>query len=83
MNNHRNKYIVYLCRIMQWFQHFIFGSRTLPFLGGWLADRILGDPEGWPHPVIGFGKLIGSVEKALNQGENKAAKGTTPNSSVI
>ncbi len=61
---------------MQWFQHFIFGSRTLPFLGGWLADRILGDPEGWPHPVIGFGKLIGSGEKALNQGENKAAKGT-------
>lgn len=49
--------------------------RFLPFLAGWLADRILGDPESWPHPVIYFGKAISSGEKALNKGENRREKG--------
>lgn len=48
----------------------------IPFLGGWLADRLLGDPEGWPHPVVAFGKAISWGEKRLNNGEERVLKGT-------
>lgn len=60
---------------MYWSLHTIYLSRIIPFLGGWLADRLLGDPEGWPHPIIWFGKLISEGEKKLNQGENRFGKG--------
>jgi adenosylcobinamide-phosphate synthase len=49
--------------------------RVIPFLGGWFADRLLGDPEGWLHPVVGFGKLISAGEERLNTGENRRQKG--------
>lgn len=49
--------------------------RTLPFLFGWITDRILGDPEGWPHPVVGFGKAIAYGEKKLNYGTDRVFKG--------
>jgi len=45
------------------------------FLWGWLADRVLGDPEGWPHPIIWFGKLITKGEKTFNKDENRKQKG--------
>lgn len=60
---------------MYWSFHTIYLARIIPFLGGWLADRLLGDPEGWPHPIIWFGKLISIGEKKLNQGENRFGKG--------
>lgn len=60
---------------MYWSLHTIYSARIIPFLGGWLADRLLGDPEGWPHPIIWFGKLISAGEKKLNQGENRFGKG--------
>lgn len=44
-------------------------------MGGWLADRLLGDPEDWPHPVVWFGKVIAAGEKELNKGRNRATKG--------
>ena len=47
----------------------------LPFLGGWFADKLLGDPEGWPHPIVWFGRAISAGEKRFNQGENRADKG--------
>lgn len=50
--------------------------KVMPFLGGWLADRILGDPEGWFHPVVFFGKLISTGEKKLNNGNNRELKGS-------
>lgn len=50
-------------------------SRTLPFLFGWITDRILGDPEGWPHPIVGFGKAIAYGEKKLNYGTDRVFKG--------
>lgn len=40
-----------------------------------MADRLLGDPEGWWHPVPGFGKLITAGEKRWNNGENRYLKG--------
>ena len=47
----------------------------MPFLGGWLSDRLLGDPEGWPHPIVWFGKAISAGEKELNKGSERALKG--------
>lgn len=42
------------------------GSSTL--LAGFLLDQVIGDPPGWPHPVILMGKVIAWVEKFLNRG---------------
>lgn len=50
-------------------------AKTLPFLFGWITDRLLGDPPGWPHPVVGFGKAIGYGEKKLNYGTDRVLKG--------
>ncbi len=60
---------------MYWLHHSIDLLRIVPFLGGWLADRLLGDPEGWPHPIVWFGKAIGAGEKALNKGSDRVLKG--------
>lgn len=49
--------------------------RFLPFLCGWIGDRIWGDPEGWWHPVVTFGKAITFGEKHLNCGTGRQAKG--------
>ena len=40
----------------------------LPLLIGWILDKLLGDPVGLPHPVVGFGKLISFCEKRWNCG---------------
>ncbi|MCD8194300.1 MAG: adenosylcobinamide-phosphate synthase CbiB [Tannerellaceae bacterium] len=48
---------------------------TIPFLTGWLADKLLGDPEQLPHPIVWFGKGIASGEKRLNKGSNRFLKG--------
>ncbi len=34
-------------------------------ISSYIADLILGDPEWFPHPVRGIGKLIGLLEKRL------------------
>ena len=60
---------------MYWLTQSIYSFKVIPFLGGWLADRLLGDPEGWSHPIVWFGKLISFGEKKLNQGENRFYKG--------
>ena len=58
-----------------WFHQSFYMAKALPFIGGWLADRLFGDPEGWPHPVVGFGKVISLGEKTLNKGNDRAVKG--------
>lgn len=68
---------------MYWINHSIHLLKVIPFLGGWLADRLLGDPEGWPHPVIWFGKSIAFGEKRLNQGENRFLKGSLLTISLV
>lgn len=52
-------------------------------LAGWVLDLLLGDPEGWPHPVVWFGKLISRLERKLNQGENRKLKGALTAISLI
>jgi len=42
---------------------------------GFLLDSILGDPTGMPHPIVGFGNLIGWLEKRLNKGSHRFIKG--------
>lgn len=60
---------------MYWIHHSLYLFKLVPFVGGWFADRVLGDPENWPHPIVGFGKMIASGEKKLNKGNNRAWKG--------
>lgn len=61
---------------MYWMHQSVYLIKVIPFLGGWLADRLLGDPEGWPHPVVAFGKAISWGEKRLNNGGDRVLKGT-------
>lgn len=44
-------------------------------LAGWAADKILGDPERLPHPIVLFGKIIAAGERRLNRGNNRRLKG--------
>lgn len=60
---------------MWWTYPFIPLIKIIPFLGGWLADRLLGDPEGWFHPVVLFGKVIAAGEKKFNEGNDRVIKG--------
>lgn len=46
------------------------------FLIGWLLDRLFGDPERLPHPVVLFGKMIAKGERMLNLGKWRVLKGT-------
>lgn len=57
------------------FGNYVDALRMLPFIGGWFADKLLGDPEGWPHPIVWFGRAISAGEKQFNRGENRADKG--------
>lgn len=47
----------------------------LPLAAGWAADRLLGDPERWPHPVVAFGRWIAWGEKRLNRGRRRLLAG--------
>lgn len=38
------------------------------FVVGFLLDQVIGDPPGWPHPVIFMGKIIAWIEMKLNRG---------------
>ena len=50
--------------------------QTGALLTGYILDLIIGDPHGWPHMVIGFGRVISFIEKRLYPFENKRAGGT-------
>ena len=47
----------------------------IPLAGGFLLDKILGDPLWLPHPVVGFGKLISRGERRGNQGAHRRRNG--------
>jgi len=47
----------------------------LPLLIGVMLDALIGDPAWLPHPVVGFGKLIGGAEHLLNKGGARKLKG--------
>ena len=47
-----SKFVPSMTFNMYWLHHSINLLKIVPFLGGWLSDRLLGDPEGWPHPIV-------------------------------
>lgn len=47
----------------------------ISIISGWTADRLLGDPERLPHPVVWFGKAIAAGERRLNKGNHRKTKG--------
>lgn len=47
----------------------------LPLVAGVILDKILGDPAILPHPVVGFGKLIGFFEHRWNRNGGRKKKG--------
>ncbi len=50
---------------------------------GFLIDIVLGDPHGWPHPVIWIGKLISLLEKGLRRAFPKTAAGERAAGAVL
>ena len=44
---------------------------VLPVAAGFLVDAVLGDPQGWPHPVRWMGKFILLLEKLLYRESDK------------
>lgn len=49
---------------------------TAALLLGVALDALMGDPQGWPHLVIFFGRVISFWEKRLYPMENKRLGGT-------
>jgi adenosylcobinamide-phosphate synthase len=47
----------------------------IPLAAGYLADLLLGDPRGWPHPIRLFGWLIHKGDVWLNNGKFRFVKG--------
>ena len=45
-------------------------------MAGWLLDRLFGDPERLPHPIVWFGKAISLMEHRFNRGAHRMLKGT-------
>jgi adenosylcobinamide-phosphate synthase len=41
---------------------------VLPLLAGVALDLRFGDPERWPHPTVGYGRLIALGDRWLNRG---------------
>lgn len=42
---------------------------------GWTLDLVFGDPARLPHPIVAFGKWIAMLERRLNKGSRRRAKG--------
>ena len=56
---------------------------VVPLIGGWVLDRIFADPAWLPHPVVGFGKIISSLEHKLNRGNHRMFKGEITSCGLI
>lgn len=50
-----------------------FSSLCLFF--AWLLDRRWGDPAGFLHPIVAFGRMIAFGERLLNRGRGRLLKG--------
>lgn len=68
---------------MYWLHTSVNLFRITPFLGGWLSDRLLGDPENWFHPIVYFGKAIAWCEHKFNNGDQRIQKGALTALSLI
>jgi adenosylcobinamide-phosphate synthase len=59
------------------------GVSVIILISAVLLDLIIGDPKWLPHPVIGMGNLISTLEKRWNQGEHRKLKGIVLMVSVV
>lgn len=59
------------------------GYGALIVVGGWVLDKLVGDPPRLPHLIVGYGKLIAFGEKRLNKGKHKMLKGAVWSLSLI
>lgn len=50
-------------------------TMIVPLGLGYLADLLLGDPRGWPHPVRAFGAAIALGDRVLNRDRARLWKG--------
>lgn len=50
--------------------------QTASLIIGYILDQMIGDPRGWPHIVICFGKAISFFEKIFYRMRNKRLGGT-------
>ncbi|MET3575751.1 adenosylcobinamide-phosphate synthase CbiB [Bhargavaea ullalensis] len=50
-------------------------NHLIACLAGFVIDRVIGDPPGWPHPVRWIGRLIGLLDRKWNRGRNRRLKG--------
>lgn len=48
---------------------------SVPLIYGYVLDLVIGDPQGYPHPVKGFGWLISKSDCFLNNGKLRLIKG--------
>ena len=53
----------------------MFLNFVIPLGGGLLLDALLGDPQGWPHPVRLFGRVIARCDRTFNRGSRRRLKG--------
>jgi adenosylcobinamide-phosphate synthase len=44
-----------------------FRYNAITMLAGFLLDLLIGDPEGWPHPVIWIGKYISLADRKIRE----------------
>lgn len=51
------------------------GPHIIAIAIGLILDRIVGDPQNWPHPVRFIGTLISKLTTRLNKGRARKAKG--------
>lgn len=45
-----------------------------PLIIGWILDKLFGDPDCIPHPVVWFGKTIAFVSGTSIKGKTKNRK---------
>jgi adenosylcobinamide-phosphate synthase len=50
-------------------------NHLIACMAGFLIDRLIGDPPGWPHPIRWVGRLITFMDTRLNYGRNRRKKG--------
>ena len=44
-----------------------FKFNAISMLAGFVLDLLIGDPEGWPHPVIWIGKYISLADRKIRE----------------
>jgi len=55
----------------------------LAFSAGFGMDLLLGDPQGFPHIVVGMGKAIARLESVLRGIFSKSAKGELAGGAIL